>query len=266
MSEISHSPIAGSARLLRVGLWAVFYALVLAAWVGVARMGATRPGADLGAMPADFWAALCLSAGQADLAALYAMWALMSLAMMLPTFVPALSTFADLGHAGAGGARAMAALVAGYMLVWLGAAAAGALAQAGLSKAGLLSPLGVSLSPWLTAALLFLAGGYQFSRLKQACLTKCRLPLTFFIERWRPGPLAALRMGAQLGALCLGCCWALMALGFVGGTMNLLWMGAATAFMVLEKLPDIGRWLTRPAGWLLIFTGFWALTRALTLV
>ena len=90
--------------------------------------------------------------------------------------------------------------------------------------------------------------------------------MTFFMERWRPGVSRAFIMGAQLGALCLGCCWALMLLGFVGGTMNLLWMGAATLFMVLEKLPDIGRRLTRPAGWVLIVAAGLMLARAANIV
>jgi predicted metal-binding membrane protein len=81
------------------------------------------------------------------------------------------------------------------------------------------------------------------------------MPMTFFMERWAPGAARAFRMGVELGALCLGCCWALMALAFVGGTMSLLWMGAATLFMVLEKLPDLGRSLTRPAGVVLIAAG-----------
>lgn len=143
-------------------------------------------------------------------------------------------------------------LVGGYAVVWLGFAAAAAAAQHALAGLGLLAPDGKSLSLWLTAALLLAAGLYQFSVLKSACLAKCRMPITYFLERWAPGPGRAFRMGGELGLACLGCCWALMALAFVGGTMNLLWMGAATLFMALEKLPDIGRPLTRPMGAALI--------------
>jgi predicted metal-binding membrane protein len=108
------------------------------------------------------------------------------------------------------------------------------------------------LSNWLSAGLLLIAGAYQFTHLKAACLAKCRMPLTFFMERWAPGASRAFRMGFELGVLCFGCCWAVMALAFVGGTMNLVWMGLATLFMVMEKLPDIGRVLTRPVGCLLV--------------
>src|SRR5206468_3118360 len=136
---------------------------------------------------AELWATHGQSAGEANPLALYTMWALMSVAMMLPTFVPALKTYVDLSASGATDARGAVALVAGYASVWLAASGIGAAAQFGLSRVSLLAPTGASLSPWLTAALLSLAGAYQFSTFKKSCLSKCRLPLTFFIERWRPG-------------------------------------------------------------------------------
>ncbi len=93
--------------------------------------------------------------------------------------------------------------------------------------------------------LLALAGAYQFTPLKAACLSKCRAPMMFFLQHWDEGPW---RNGLRLGAVCLGCCWALMLLAFVGGVMNLAFMGLATVLMALEKLPMLGRWLTRPMG------------------
>lgn len=266
------APVRGSAWLSpRALAWLGFYGLILAAWIGVALMArdggvAGGPADGLADIPAAFWAALCSSAAEAAPVALWAMWALMAAAMMLPGFVPALRTFADLGVTGATTGAGAAALVAGYLAVWLVAAAAGAAAQWALARWGMVTPAGASLSPWLTAALLLGAGAYQFSALKAACLSRCRMPLTFFMQHWRPGAAAALAMGARLGLHCLGCCWALMALGFVGGTMNLAWMGAATLFMALEKLPDLGRALTRPAGWALIAAGGAMVLRALNLV
>jgi len=106
----------------------------------------------------------------------------------------------------------------------------------------------------MSGGLLMLAGAYQFSALKAACLAKCRAPLTFFMQHWEEG---AWRNGLRLGLVCLGCCWALMALAFVGGVMNLAFMGLATAIMVIEKLPDLGRWLTRPLGGVLLAGGLW---------
>ncbi len=236
--------------------WIGFYAVVLLAWLAVFAMARQNVAADMPAdMSLDFWASLCIAAGQASFGALVAMWGLMALAMMLPTFVPALRCFIDISHTGATNMGGAFALIAGYVVVWLGAAVVGAGAQFALSKAGLLGLNGASLSGWLTAGLLFGAGAYQFSQMKEACLAKCRMPLSFFMERWAPGSLRAARMGLELGVLCLGCCWALMALAYIGGTMNLLWMGLATLFMTLEKLPDIGRWLTRPVGYALISAG-----------
>jgi predicted metal-binding membrane protein len=237
-------------RLSREGVvWLGFFALVLAAWTMLFAMTLDAPSAGL---PAGAWQALCGGPRAAGYPALLAMWALMAAAMMLPGFAPAMRTFLNLGHTGATRPTDAAALVAGYAMVWLGFSAAGAGAQTSLAAMGLLSPGGQSLSLWLTAVLLLGAGLYQFSQIKAACLAKCRMPLTFFIERWAPGNARAFRMGAELGALCLGCCWALMALAFAGGTMNLVWMGAVMLFMALEKLPDIGRPLTRPLGAALI--------------
>ncbi len=243
----------GTRRQLTTGvLWVGVFTAILAAWVALFFIVRANPAQEFGDLPADIWASLCLSADAASFPALAAMWALMTAEMMLPTFVPAMRTWLQLPTTGAGGA---ALLVAGYLGVWLAVALLGAGAQLALARAGYIAPDGRLTATLLAAGLLIGAGTYQFSALKEACLSKCRMPLTFFLERWRPGPGPALLMGAELGAACLGCCWALMALAFVGGTMNLWWMGAATLFMILEKLPDIGRPLTRPLGGALILWG-----------
>lgn len=243
--------------------WGGFYGFVLAAWAGIFLMSASLPGGLLAnlAQP-GIWSAICTAAAEAEPLALFAMWALMSAAMMAPTLVPALSTWDDMTATGAASGTGFAALISGYVAVWLGFSAVAAAAQAWLSSRGLVTAGGASASWWLTAGLLLAAGAYQFSAVKEACLSKCRRPLMFFMQYWKPGASAAFGMGLRLGAVCLACCWALMLLGFVGGTMNLAWMGLATAFMVLEKLPDIGRWLTRPAGVVLIAGSGYALARA----
>ncbi len=97
--------------------------------------------------------------------------------------------------------------------------------------------------------LLAVAGAYQFSPIKEARLSKCRMPLTFFMQHWEEGPW---RNGLRLGLVCLVCCWALMLLAFVGGVMNLAFMGVATVIMVYKKLLEIGRWVTRPLGFALL--------------
>lgn len=228
-------------------LWLGFFALILLAWGGIF--------AQVAQAPIGLWGVLCTTAAAAGFFDLWAMWALMAAAMMLPTFVPALRTFVNMGAAGATRPIEAAALVMGYALVWVAGSALGAAAQLALSRVGVLAADGSSLSVWLTVALLVAAGLYQLSILKAACLAKCRMPLTYFMGRWAPGLPRALSMGAELGLICFVCCWALMALAFVGGTMNLVWMGLATLFMVLEKLPQLGRPLTRPAGFALIGAG-----------
>lgn len=232
--------------------WLGLYGVVLAAWAALFAMAVPGDLAELGGVyGAEFWAALCgFGAEGARWSGLFVMWSLMSAAMMAPTALPAFAVFDDL-QKGDGG-RGFALLLAGYMAVWLGFAAVAAWAQLGLAGVGLVDPLGASTSQLLTAGLLIGAGLYQFSALKEACLAKCRAPFAFFMAHWNEGPL---RNGLRLGAVCLGCCWALMALAFVGGTMSLAFMGLATVLMALEKLPDIGRWISRPLGLGLVAAG-----------
>jgi len=244
--------------------WLVFFAVILAAWAGLYAMQLPADMLrDAQFYGAEFWISLCqVKPGLAGYPTAVLMWALMTAAMMAPTFVPALSTFDDLAGTGAVARRGFAELLGGYAAIWLGFAILAAGAQVMLAQMTMLSPLGQSLSPWLTAALLLTAGGYQFSALKDACLTQCMAPFMFFMQNWREEPWNAARLGLRLGALCLGCCWALMLLAFVGGTMNLAWMGVATILMVLEKLPQLSRFVVRPLGVVLILAGLAVATNA----
>lgn len=235
-------------RRMTGGHWLAFYGLVLLGWAALVAM----------AIPAEFRAiertygaalieALC-SPTSGPLGAI-AMWLLMSAAMMAPTAIPALATYDELGSSAP---TRFGHLLSGYLTVWAGFSILAGLAQVALFQLGLIGALGQSQSILLSSALLIGAGAYQFTTLKEACLSRCRAPLTFFMQHWDEGPW---KNGLRLGADCLGCCWALMLLGFVGGVMNLWFMGLAMALMALEKLPDIGRPLTRPLGWVLIAAG-----------
>lgn len=239
--------------------WLALFGMILAAWVALYLMAV--PAGLRGATAvygSDFWAGLCVvTPDAAGFARVAGMWVLMSAAMMAPTVLPALATYEDLARSGAG--AKMGRLVAGYLAVWFGFSLLAAAAQMALYRLGLLDPLGQSASRLFSAVLLGAAGLYQFSALKEACLSKCRMPLTFFMQHWEEGPL---RNGLRLGVVCLGCCWALMLLAFVGGVMNLAFMGLATLFMVLEKLPQIGRHLTRPTGFALIAAAGWMIFTA----
>lgn len=242
-------------RLARGGPhWLVFYALILAAWAVVWLMGSPAPDLPgLAALDPEFWRALCsVDPAESGFAPVAAMWGLMVVAMMLPSLMPALAVLEDLGHARAAGPRAMPLFVTGYLIVWGTLALLGAALQLQLSRAGLLGADGTLLSRAASAGLLALAGLYQFSSLKAACLSQCRAPLGFFLQHWAQGDRAMVAMGLRMGAVCAGCCWALMALAFVGGTMSLAFMGLATFIMFTEKLPGIGRWITRPLGVLLL--------------
>jgi predicted metal-binding membrane protein len=264
---LPHPTQTGIASSRRTLFWIGFYAVILLAWSMLFLIGRGPSSSSIpGMTSAEFWASLCSGAASADPAALFGMWGVMTAAMMLPTFVPAVRVFDELGDVQASNAKSMSALVSGYSAAWLVFCALGALMQLLLSRTGIIAPDGTSLSPWLTAGLLLAAGGYQLSHVKSACLAKCRHPLTFFLAYWRPGSPAAFAMGLRLGLACLGCCWVLMTLSFVGGAMNLLWMGLATLFMTFEKLPQVGRYLTKPAAAILLLAAGVTLLRALQLI
>ncbi len=231
----------------RITFWLGLYGLILLSWLILFAIHGIDP-AVAPSLSNFIQNQLCLSAAQTNVWALFGMWVLMSLAMMLPTSIAAIRVFDELPDSGGSPRSALLALVGGYVVIWIGFSAFGALAQNTLAAQTIVDQHGASLSSGLNAGLLFLAGFYQFSSLKNSCLTRCRHPLSFFLERWQPGPKSAFRMGLQLGFYCLGCCWALMALGFVGGTMNLVWMGAATLLMSMEKLPASGQYLTVSVG------------------
>jgi len=239
--------------------WLGFFSLILLVWLAVFAM---QPSASSVAISRLFGAGTCgdicpSTTGQSTYWAVFSMWGLMSAAMMAPTFVPTLKTYRDLTYTGAASGAGFAALLAAYLAVWLVFSAIAAAAQLILARQGWLSADGAISSRALTSGLLLVAGGYQFTRLKGACLSKCRAPLTFFMQHWAPGVGGAFRMGWRLGLVCLGCCWALMALGFVGGVMNLVWMGGATVLMVVEKLPQLGNVITKPLGAILLAAGVW---------
>lgn len=189
------------------------------------------------------------------------MWGAMMVAMMTPSAAPAILLYGRVrAHAeqqgrGAGLAPS-GAFVAGYLLVWLGFSAGAAALQWTFERVGLVSPLSMgSQSRWLSAAVLIATGLYQLSPLKNACLTQCRSPAGFLARHWRPGTAGAVRLGVLHGAYCVGCCWVLMGLLFVGGVMNLAWIAALTVLVMAEKLLPGGPWVARAAGGILILWG-----------
>jgi len=246
---------------MRSLLWLGFFGAILAAWWVMYMMALDmdldllgRPGPQ-GAMMAGMDPRMPMEMPMARFGPLFAMWAVMMAAMMLPTLVPTLCSYEDLMVSATGTRAGWLGVLLGYFIVWVAFAALITAVQLGLLFGGWVDMLGIARSPYTAGGLLLLVGAFQFTRAKEICHGVCHSPMRYFIAKWRTGFGGGLRMGLGLGAFCVGCCWGFMALGFVGGVMNLAWMGLATLFMVLEKLPQIGHRVTRPMGILLLIAG-----------
>jgi predicted metal-binding membrane protein len=188
----------------------------------------------------------------------WVMWAVMMVAMMTPSAAPMILMFATvnrrrLGQQGPFVPTTVFSL--GYLLVWGGFSVVATLAQWGLHTAALLSPMIATTSPMLGGLLLLAAGLFQWTPLKYTCLTQCRSPLGFLMTEWREGASGALLMGLRHGRYCVGCCWVLMALLFVAGVMNLLWVAALAAFVLVEKVLPRGELVGRVVGGMLMLAG-----------
>jgi predicted metal-binding membrane protein len=184
---------------------------------------------------------------------IFFMWAIMMVAMMLPSAAPTILLVAALAR---GGSAPMAGLFTfGYVLVWAGFSLAAALLQWGLDSAGVLSERMAASSAAIIGTVLTAAGAYQWTPLKQACLRHCRSPLAFLMHRWRQGAWGAMTNGVRHGFFCLGCCWLLMALLFVGGLMNLLWIAALALLVLIEKTLPWGGRMSRVTGAALVAWG-----------
>jgi predicted metal-binding membrane protein len=195
---------------------------------------------------APTWAALGL---------FLAAWQLMIAAMMLPSSLPMVRLFATASANQPRPLSAKAAFLGGYAVVWTGFGAAAFLGDLAVHRL-------VDRWGWLAArpgllggAVLLLAGAFQFSKLKDRCLTVCRHPAGYLLQHYRRGTRAAFRLGAGHGVFCVGCCWALMLVAFAAGVANLWWMAALTAVMVFEKTGQGGRRGVRPIGVGLIILG-----------
>ena len=202
-----------------------------------------------------------------ELGYLFVMWSVMMVAMMLPSATPTLLLFFTVSKTrraprGIFPATATSGFGLGYLLVWAVYSAVAATAQWMLHRTLLLSPAMVSVSPSLSGGLLVAAGAFQFTHLKSRCISHCQSPLSFLMRHWREGARGALVMGIRHGGYCVGCCWALMALLFVLGVMNLLWVTALAILVLVEKTVRPGAWITRVAGAALIGWGVWILLGA----
>ncbi len=192
----------------------------------------------------------------------FLMWSVMMVAMMTPSAAPMILLYARVVRKRGGAGLPYApttAFFAGYLAVWFAFSAGATILQWALAQSSLLSPMWVSLNPVLTAALLVAAGVYQFAPAKRACLNQCRSPVEFLSRHWRSGATGAFRMGVIHGRTCLGCCGVIMLLLFVGGVMNLAWVAAIAALVLLEKATPAGKLLGQAGGVALIAAGFAAI-------
>lgn len=179
------------------------------------------------------------------------MWIVMMIAMMLPAAAPMILLYGAVIRrtpVGVESAIRTALFAGGYVAVWSGFALLATAVQSALEDALALAPMQALPNPAMAGAVLIAAGLYQWTPLKQSCLRHCRSPFAFLIHHWRDGKGGAFRMGVAHGAYCLGCCWALMALLFVGGVMNVLWMAALAMLVLIEKTAPYGNWMARAVG------------------
>jgi predicted metal-binding membrane protein len=248
-------------RYDRTPTMVLLIALPLVSWMWIVVMARDMYGPMTGA---SAWMMTAIWDVQ-HLVLLWAMWAVMMVGMMLPSASPLLLLYGSVARRSATGASAASgqiyALAAGYLAVWAVFSLGATALQRLLAMLLYISSMMEVTSPVVGAALLLIAGVYQLTPIKQACLRTCQSPLGFLMSRWRTGVAGAFRMGVEHGALCVGCCWALMLLLFVGGVMNLAVIAVLTVVVAFEKLTPFGVQGARISGVVLMAAAAWMLVR-----
>ena len=245
------TPLAALAGRERAIIWAALIAVAGLAWtyLFVTAADVSRMSGAMATMTP--WSAV-------DFALMFVMGSVMMVAMMLPSAAPMVLLYAAVARRARNKGQVLApvgAFACGYIAVWVLFSTVATTLQWALEQAALLSPMMTSASPAFAGTLLIGAAVYQWTPLKAACLEHCRAPIEFLSRRWRPGIGGSVAMGLEHGAYCVGCCWALMALLFVAGVMNLLWVAAIAALVLVEKLTPLGRASGRAAAVLLAAAG-----------
>ena len=188
--------------------------------------------------------------------ATFIMWAVMMIAMMVPAVMPMLIVYRKMER-GTKSEWPVFIFAWGYLISWVLFSLLAALIQWGLHGSGVLGGELLVITKPYAAAILVAAGLYQLTPFKNACLERCRSPMGYFLQHFKPGALGAFQMGFSHGLFCIGCCWMLMALMFVGGAMSVLTMAVLSVFIVLERILPPGPWVSRIPGVLLILAGFY---------
>jgi predicted metal-binding membrane protein len=235
----------------RIYIAAEIGALTALAWLYLVRMPMTA--SDFGSIVERITQPL--PSPVVDFAIAFLMWAVMMVAMMLPSASPMILTYARIaGGRSASPASTTWMFTGGYLAVWTGFSIAATALQFALAGVSMLTNA-LTLAPAVGAAVLIAAGLYQFTPWKNACLSHCQSPVGFFMTRWRDGMTGAFRMGLEHGTMCVGCCWMLMALLFAAGVMNLTWVAALTILVLVEKVVPYPRAVSYAAGAALIAMG-----------
>jgi predicted metal-binding membrane protein len=241
----------------RLAIWGGLGALSVLAWIYLARMPSAMSGGmgSMASMPGMPGMSMAAAMSPADLWLTFLMWAVMMVAMMLPSASPMVSTYAAVARGRSRLAIAQTWLfAAGYVAIWVVFSAAATAIQAGLEHAAMLTGA-MRVAPLMGGVILALAGAYQLSPLKRRCLRYCQSPMGFFMTHWREGAGGAFVLGLEHGSFCVGCCWMLMALLFVAGVMNLLWVAALAAFVLIERVTRWGEAIATASGFALIAVG-----------
>ncbi len=221
------------------------------AWAYLVYMAMSPSGMDMATARVASWT-------RVDFGLMFVMWAVMMVAMMVPSAAPMVMMFASMNRRRRQDGLPFVStgvFLVGYLSVWSGFATVATLVQWGLHQATLLSSTMGNVTPHLGGALLLIAGVYQWTPLKNACLGQCRTPIGFLLSEWRDGNSGAVVMGIRHGTSCLGCCWFLMVLMLVGGVMNLVWMAGVATYILAEKVVPAGHWFARAVGLLLVGWG-----------
>lgn len=269
--EATDRAIESLARRDRLVVLASLVLLAILAWAYTVLMA--LPGSDgnqhgemeamagMTGMAVDAWKPWTAT----EAALMFVMWIVMMAAMMIPSAAPMMLAFARIGRAHAptpGLMTSSAAFLLGYLALWSVFGLFATIAHGLLHAAALLSPSMASVSPIFSGTVLIAAGIYQFTPLKGACLAKCRTPFAFLITEWREGTRGALVMGLLHGLYCVGCCWVVMALLFVAGVMNLIWIALLALVVLAEKALPYGQWMGRILGIAAAAWGAWLLAFA----
>lgn len=256
MDALTVDTVNALARRDRLLILGTLAGLVVLSWMYLFWM-ARMPGCGLRAS----MSAVSTDGPGAYLWTTFAMWVIMMAAMMIPSATPMMLIFARVNHTRAqtGGSASIPTgmFLTGYLIMWAGFSLLATVLQWVLRAMAMMAPASLTVGPVLGGTLFLIAGVYQWTPLKAACLRRCAAPLDFLFSEWRDGAWGALVMGARYGLFCLGCCVFLMALLFAAGVMNLLWVAALAGVVLLEKLLPPTHWVGRGFGLAFVVVGLW---------